>query len=677
MAPDELSADIEELYNQLREIPEFETETCRKAFPGFLEKVRRLHGFNQVQSYKVVFIGEPGMGKTTAICNWLGLLRADKVKAQRIDKVSLLATASGRTTVAEVHIRQVHGPSRLRFDYMPLEQQKAYIRDYSDYYYQTGRGITVKAEETEEADSTKSDTHIEMDRVVRNMAGLQDIQSGDSERAIANRTRISSLISGFRDSDSFYNYVLKSIDLESRQCPVIEKRPDESFETWLSKTFRDVNDGKHPKCSIANVIYVDISTNDLDLMLPDYIAEVIDTKGLDSAAAARMDLQKLMRADDTVCFVIDDVKGVPSDNVRNLLKRTYLNELDAYYKCKTSIFVKSPDDELAGVNGADGDPETGADLKASEIHRRVDADSIPYYVDNTVFLDSCAAYIISTIREPVFENGMPVIDQRTNRQKTKLKKAITDFDDDAADIYRSCLTNQIIKLIEQLRNRLESDAQAARDGVARLLEIERKATNQAAMKELAEAKATIEENRDSLIHRFRRREVVEAILDSAIDRIHWATIRKMNSLYGAYEMWHTDIYTQIMQAGRECFADLIRPMSNFVHRTLDGIENKEANSIASGYLNQFDQMVKDSTDDIGETFLHWALDDEFAPQDDSNRFWVIVNQRRGRGYKNMVRNDYYDHIDDDAGLMAKAVDKEANKVIDNLLSLLSEEPSKD
>ena len=139
MVPEALSTDIFELYEQLQDIPEFENETCRKAFPGFLDKARRIHDFARVQSYKVVFIGEPGKGKTTAICNWLGLLKDDKVAAKRIDRAALLATASGRTTVAEVHVKQVTGRSRLRFEYMPIEQQKAYIRDYANYYYQNYR----------------------------------------------------------------------------------------------------------------------------------------------------------------------------------------------------------------------------------------------------------------------------------------------------------------------------------------------------------------------------------------------------------------------------------------------------------------------------------------------------------------------------------------------------------
>lgn len=38
MAPEDLSTDIDRLYEQLQVLPEFENESCRRAFPGFIEK---------------------------------------------------------------------------------------------------------------------------------------------------------------------------------------------------------------------------------------------------------------------------------------------------------------------------------------------------------------------------------------------------------------------------------------------------------------------------------------------------------------------------------------------------------------------------------------------------------------------------------------------------------------
>ena len=70
------------------------------------ENITRLHRIDEllsVDKYKLVFIGSPGTGKTTLICNYLDLLRDDFIDKEPND-VPLLNTASGRTTSAEVHI---------------------------------------------------------------------------------------------------------------------------------------------------------------------------------------------------------------------------------------------------------------------------------------------------------------------------------------------------------------------------------------------------------------------------------------------------------------------------------------------------------------------------------------------------------------------------------------------
>ena len=533
MSPVELSTDIDVLYEQMQSLPEFENDSCRNSFEGQLAKIRQLHDFNDVRQYRIVFIGEPGMGKTTAICNWLGLLRTDKTKAKRIDNVSLLATASGRTTVAEVHIRQVPDTSCLRMEYLPIEQQEAYIQQYCTDYYNRCFSVDTVQEEDDASDTTKADAYAEMDRVVRNMAGLKEYPAkADSDPAKARRSAIEAFMRRFADADAFYKYVLEKIDLASRQRDKIEKPSGADFEEWLSGTFKEINDGKRGDCSITSTIYVDVSIQDLDLLLPSIVTEIIDTKGLDSPAAARPDLQDLMRAEDTICFLMDDVKGVPSDNVRNLLKRTFLSEWDVYYKYKTSIFVKSPENELAGVNGAEDDPELGKDCKANEVERKVRANGIPYLVDNTLFLDSCAAYVISTEKEPVLdEDGKPLL-LRNGKPKTKLVKTLTDYDEDTADEYRSEVSAEIISLIDRLRERLEADAVEVRDTVAQLQEIERKYENADAFKELDEIKGELEESKHSVVPRFRDTDARDAILQEAIVSIHWRTIRKMNSLYG-------------------------------------------------------------------------------------------------------------------------------------------------
>ena len=176
-----------------------------------------------------------------------------------------------------------------------------------------------------------------------------------------------------------------------------------------------------------------------------------------------------------------------------------------------------------------------------------------------------------------------------------------------------------------------------------------------------------------MVPRFRKEMVCDAILEKLIDDIHWATIRKMNSLYGGYQLWHTDIYTQIMQSGRECFSNAIRPTTAIVHRMLIDVRSENARSVTDGYLNQYDHMVKESTEEIGQYFFQWALNQGFAPQSNANRFWLEVNAISGKGFKARVREKYEEKVFFYSEKLAKMVTDEITKIVDRLIALFPEE----
>ena len=475
-----------------------------------------------------LFIGEPGKRKTTAICNWLDLLKKNKENEKRIEAISLLATASGRTTVAEVHIKQVADASRIRVEYLSIDQQKEYIKEYCNYYYLRCFNITDDDSDDMTEQVVVENVHLEIDRVIRNMALIEYFPSGLGEHSIEKRDKLVSFIKTFDNAVSFYEYILEKIGLENRQCPIIPYKGELDFEEWLSRTFKEINDGKRPDCSIASKIYIDIFSEDLCLELPDYIEEIIDTIGLDSSV--RTDLQKLMLAEDTICFLMDDLKNVPSSNIRKLIKETFLTDWDQYCSWKTSIFVTSPVKELEAVNEANGDPDVGIEIKVNELERRIAVDKILYEMDNTLFLDSCAEYIFKSEKTTELdENGKPVINKRTGKPKVKISQVIEQYDDDVALDYRQGDTNKINMIIEQLKDRLQKDANEIRTEVENLLELERNFVNTEVDNELFQICEKVADMKME-ISRVRGMDVVEDILKKTIDSIHWRTIKKINSL---------------------------------------------------------------------------------------------------------------------------------------------------
>jgi len=662
----ELPAKVGALRETMENLPEFQNISYKHSFEGFMKKIQQIDDFYSIDRYKIVFIGEPGKGKTTAICNWLKLLKKNKENEKRIDAVSLLATASGRTTVAEVHIKQVDDASRIRVEYMSIDQQKEYIKEYCNYYY--SRCLDMVDNDTE--DGVTEDVHLEIDRVIRNMASIEDLPSGAREHSIEKRNKIVSFVKTFENADSFYEYILEKIDLDHRQCSIIPYKGEIDFEEWLSRTFKEINDGKRLDCSIASKIRVDIFYEDLFLELPDYIEEIIDTVGLDSSV--RTDLQDLMLAKDTICFLMDDLKNVPSSNIRKLIKETFLTDWDQYCSWKTSIFVKSPVKELEAVNEADGDSDVGIEIKKNELERRIAVDKIPYEMVNTLFLDSCGAYIFKSEKTTELdENGKPVINKHTGKPKVKISQVIEQYDDDVAFGYRQEVTNTINMIIEQMKKRLQEDADEIRAEVENLLELERNFVNTEVDNELFQIREKVAEKKMK-ISEVRKRDVVEDILNKTIDSSHWRTIKKMNSLYGGYQMWHKDIYTQIMQVGKESFSRVVGSVSYEINQLLIDVRNKDARSITGGYLNQYNLMVKEGTERMGQRFLRWALEEGFAPQSDDNRFWCEVNSMYGKGYKHRVRERYEDVVDEDGRSLARMITAEVEKTVDKLLCLFPE-----
>ena len=71
-----LSTEISILNDEIQNL-HFDDATSLHSLEGWKEKIAKINKFNSVDKYKVVFIGRPGSGKTTAICNWLDLIHIE------------------------------------------------------------------------------------------------------------------------------------------------------------------------------------------------------------------------------------------------------------------------------------------------------------------------------------------------------------------------------------------------------------------------------------------------------------------------------------------------------------------------------------------------------------------------------------------------------------------------
>lgn len=579
----------------------------------------------------------------------------------------MLSTGSGRTTVAEVHIKQTDKQSCIRVKCLPIERQEVYIRDYARYYFNQVKGIIDDADEREREDTAEEEKHLEVERVIRNMAKLKNIPSNKAKATtdVDNWKAIQALVGKFVDADAFAEHILSVIALPFRTQQEVPYDGEMPFEQWLKKQFQTINEGNNDNISIAEKIFIEINRKNIDLQLPDCIGEVVDTMGLESGV--RPDLQKLILDKDTICFLMDKVSTVPSPNVSTLLKDTYLKQERPYCKSKTAIFVRSPAEDLQAVNEANGDEERGEDIKRSEIDSKVSSENIPYDNNNTIFLDSYMAYDISRVQKMVK-------DKKSGIMKPKKITRIAAYHEKAALYFRSQMNKAVESMIQETLELLNKDAMNIRASVLVLLKSEQekaeRIAKQEALKELTQKRQALEKERKSLVSRFHGQTAEAAIIYRTLETVHWHTIKKINQLYGAHDLWHTELYVPIAQVGRECFSNAVFDMCKELEKYLIDVRSDIARSMSEGYMHEMKRLEIEYTEAVGQEYFYWAFNEKFAPQSMDLPFWCRVNAEHGTGFKSRVIRAYRSYIDEDVDYLEKIVQLKIEKLFDDVINML-------
>ena len=668
-----IPSDIDSLFSTMTEIENsklFKNETFLNSFHGFLERVTQIENYYNVPKYKIVFIGSPGTGKTTSICNWLGLLKTNKDECKKIDDITLLATSKGRTTIAEVHIRQVEECSSFSIEYMPQEKVENYVWEFCrDYYNCLHPGEQI---DTDENNKNGSKVHVEIDRAIYNMSGLIRINNGDSEISVQRRRKALEATSEYANFNEFYEGVLKKIDLQSRNCDNITFDEDLPFEDWVEKTFKDLNDCQRDDCSIPGRIYVNINKKDLDLGFPDYVFEIIDTIGIDTQEAeVRHDLQAYLTDKSSICLIMDKVTSPPSVENRHVLKQTFMTEWDRYNMSETALFVNASDSDLGAVRDANGDPNEGIYIKTGEISKVISAEKLPLYDRNIFFADPCSAYMMrKEVAREYDEDGQPIIDPRTGRQKIKADEVVDNYNKDLAKIFCQTFEFSLEKIYNNLREELEKDAAEISNEVENLVLLEKEYEDKEAVRaEVERIQSKISGRKSMLLKRFQGQTVCKNILERSVRAVHHSTIKKVNSMYGGYyRRWKNDIFSNIEQTGKDLFAEGMKDTMDFLNAIMLNIDENNIYSVIDGYRNGFIAALNESVEKMGKSFIDWALV-EFEPRSSDNPFWKKVNALRGDGYKRFVEDAYRSFIEDDCDELSVMLNSEMESSFDNLLQM--------
>ena len=337
---------------QLREALGFEpdgTDPFQVRLSLSEEEIRRAGTLVRNLEHTIAWMGDIGVGKTTALCAISGL-KTSRAPGGR--QVEVLEVGTGRTTVCEVQV--VQGPGYgLVVESLTDEEVEREVFEFSDFLHRTAAnaeqgdrddgGTTSSALPT--GDPAFPGTTREISRCIRNMSRLTVPRAGTGDPAMQ-------LAQAALDANTLAGEIVSRMNLQGRRRRELWYGPELGREplVWLEEVFKQVNNGRHPEFSIPRVIEVMIPKDVLDEEV--LKLRLVDTKGID-ATVERADLEHHLSDPGAVVVLCTGFNEAPAVSVQALLERaqrTGIVDLDA----RTAVLVLVHPGQALGVKYDDG-----------------------------------------------------------------------------------------------------------------------------------------------------------------------------------------------------------------------------------------------------------------------------------------------------------------------------------
>ena len=339
------------------------------------EDIRKYAGAVLRSDYSVAFVGDIGVGKTTAICRALGLETPD---AKTAAPSPALEVGAGGITVCEVHI--VEGAEyAIRVE--PLSEREI-RREVREFCVMLKEPPAASEDDAREDDaSAPIGTSKEIARAIRNMSGL----TGKRRKYPDGRWRqepdpAQELAEIAESVDELVVEILALMKLDARTRREIRYTPSSAEGdrlVWLKERFMEVNNGRAAEFSIPKRI--EVVTPERILGDKSMTVRVIDTKGIDTNSQ-RGDIETLFGEPNTVSVLCSPFNSTPSPSVQNLLERAAAGGYEQI-EYRAAILGLPQNKQALAVRYDDGTPveeaQEGYDLKKLVAEDRLTSIKIP------------------------------------------------------------------------------------------------------------------------------------------------------------------------------------------------------------------------------------------------------------------------------------------------------------
>lgn len=308
--------------------------------------------------HEVVYVGEIGVGKTTAACRQAGLV-LDQATAADL-KGMLLDTGGGRTTICDV---RVETGDRFALTVAPLSDEEIY-----KLVGEICRSVREKNAGDSEAASQDFKPPEEVERALRNMAGLPRPRPRKGAPAAADPA---AELSNTLDSlDDFAAEFAARLSLWRRARRTIEFDGIDAREgrQWLRATFIAINNGRHDDFSLPDRITVTVPfplVSDTRLSIA-----MVDTRGVDDSAV-RPDILGHLKDSRAVTLLCSKWGSAPDPSAQKLLTHVIETEADASFLDRVAVLAIARDGDALSMRYDSGetaeDDDEGYEIKLGHV----------------------------------------------------------------------------------------------------------------------------------------------------------------------------------------------------------------------------------------------------------------------------------------------------------------------
>lgn len=398
----------------------------------------RAAGFLCRLKHNVAFIGDIGVGKSTAISFVFDLLVPAKAEERNINR-PVLETGAGGTTICEVHIKS--GPE---FGISVLPMAGTDLTNLvSDFC--AAKWAAMHRKEGESAETPQVSREVE--RAIRNMSGLVRRRVMTDGKANYHDP-IHDLIRDCQGEDEFRAWVIGAMNLPERTSTEIwyesgtRKNPSE----WMREVFLAVNNGRMRDVPLPKSIGLIVP--DFGQSFGEFEITVVDTKGVDDVAVREdLDLRlKDPRTSVVLCSRFNDAPGTSAKALLQHMKQTFSERFDTG---KVSILSLPRSGEAREMKDDMGDQaltdEEGYEFKRLQVAAELDAEE----------MSGVAVLFFNVESDDTAKVRADLFDQLA-RMRGTVSKRLFNLCDAATEIIENHEKHAVTAAIEEVARRLNT-----------------------------------------------------------------------------------------------------------------------------------------------------------------------------------------------------------------------------